>query len=214
MTINTIIAHNWAILYSGDSTTKISDIEGKTRSQAQPAKKLSGLETAKRKKKRRVVLPQKNLDFLTFQKTQLKGSALIENGRRSKSWLILFWIMFCCCWCLQLGLLSILSWAGDALLSMQRQFLIQLKGSQNSFWNSWESTFFKASIMKNYLMCCCWANCASQDASPHTHCLTYFQRNLGKNWSWWTFNLNNTLFQMLLGADLSWIPHCHEVKNW
>ena len=98
--------------------------------------------------------------------------------------------MFCCCWCLQLGLLSILSWAGDALLSMQRQFLIQLKGSQNSFWNSWESTFFKASIMKNYLMCCCWAHCASQDASPHTHCLTYFQRNLGKNWSWWTFNLN------------------------
>ena len=94
MTINTIIAHNWAILYSGDSTTKISDIEGKTRSQAQPAKKLSGLETAKRKKKRRVVLPQKNLDFLTSQKTQLKGSALIENGRRSKSWFYFeFWFV-------------------------------------------------------------------------------------------------------------------------
>ena len=61
MTINTIIAHNWAILYSGDSTTKISDIEGKTRSQAQPAKKLSGLETAKRKKKTKSCLTTKKI---------------------------------------------------------------------------------------------------------------------------------------------------------
>lgn len=84
------------------------------------------------------------------------GRALIQNGSRQNNWFYFefYFVVYVYHW----G--SILSL--DALPSMQRQifdFWIEAcKGSQRSFWNSWESTFFKASIMKNYLMCCYWAN--------------------------------------------------------
>ena len=93
MTINTIIAHNWAILYSGDSTTKI---RRKNSFSSSVTKKLSGLETTKRKKNEELSYHKKILDFWPHTSpknfAQLIGSALIENGRTTKK-LILFWIL-------------------------------------------------------------------------------------------------------------------------
>ena len=167
MTINTINAHNWAILYSGDSTTKI---RRKNSFSSSVTKKLSGLETTKRKKNEELSYHKKILDFLTSHLTknfaQLIGSALIENGRAVKK-LILFWILG-----LLLLMFTILSW--DALLSMQRQFLI-LKGSQNSFWNSWEDQRFSSrpqynEELSNVLL--------APPKMPHlTHCPTYYKVN-------------------------------------
>ena len=67
MTINTIIAYNWAILYSGDSTTKI---RRKNSFSSSVTKKLSGLETAKRKKNEELSYHKKILDFLTSHLTK------------------------------------------------------------------------------------------------------------------------------------------------
>ena len=54
-----------------------------------------------------------------------------------------FWSCECCDYSMSFGA----SW------SIRMHHFWLLKGSQDSFWNSWERTFFKASIMKNYQMC-------------------------------------------------------------
>ena len=157
MTINTIIAHNWAILYSGDSTTKI---RRKNSFSSSVTKKLSGLETAKRKKNEELSYHKKILDFLTSHLTknfaQLIGSALIENGRAVKK-LILFWILFCCCWCLQFSVemhyyqCNVNFWFWSEWREVKTHF--ETHGKINVFLQG-------LNIMKNYLMCClCLPRC-------------------------------------------------------
>ena len=154
MTINTIIAHNWAILYSGDSTTKI---RRKNSFSSSVTKKLSGLETAKRKKNEELSHHKKILDFWPHTSpknfAQLIGSALIENGRVMKK-LILFWILLWCCWCLQFSVeMHYYQCNVNFWFWREVKTHFETHGKINVFLQG-------LNIMKNYLMCClCLPRC-------------------------------------------------------